>query len=555
MKICGIKLTHDASVAVIEDGKLLFSIEAEKIANNPRYSTLSDYSDVEQILRSKGLTSDDIDQFVIDGWDDGTHETDFYELNRQSEPGTGIRVATYGRQMYTDDILNAYADQYDGIRYRSYYHTSGHVFGAYCTSPFAKKGEDAFILVWDGGIYPLLFYYHYHERRIENLLPLFTYNGDAYRAFAHKFEPFSKCEHNDLSIAGKVMAYIALGECDEALLRAMHSVHRQMQPCADPTATLIDNILVVGKELNIDSRDMIATFHVFLEQLLVESLRERISALPSSYERNLAFAGGCALNIKWNQAIRNSGIFEAVWIPPFPNDSGSAIGTACCEMILKTPYAYLDWNVYSGPAIGNTGELSGWNSTHARLEELAAILHHLNEPILFLNGLAELGPRALGNRSILAPTGDESMKAYINEIKKREDYRPVAPICLEEFAPELFEPGTPDPYMLYDHRVREGWIGRIPAVCHLDGTARLQTVNANENPEIYQLLQCYRKLSGLPLLCNTSANLNGSGFFPDITTAMKWGKIDFIFCEGKLYYKAEREHMMREILRRELVLV
>jgi carbamoyltransferase len=159
--------------------------------------------------------------------------------------------------------------------------------------------------------------------------------------------------------------------------------------------------------------------------------------------------------------------------------------------------------------------------------------------VVFLNAAAELGPRALGNRSIFAPAVRAEMKSILNRIKRREDFRPVAPICLAEHAPHIFDPGTPDPYMLFDHEVRPEWRARVPAICHLDGTARLQTITPRENETVSRLLEEYHRLTGIPLLCNTSANFNGSGFFPDLESAMRWGGVNYIYAAGVLYAKVE----------------
>ncbi|MEE3922504.1 carbamoyltransferase C-terminal domain-containing protein [Micromonospora sp. BRA006-A] len=145
---------------------------------------------------------------------------------------------------------------------------------------------------------------------------------------------------------------------------------------------------------------------------------------------------------------------------------------------------------------------------------------------MVVDGRAELGPRALGHRSIIAPAHDPAMKDRLNEIKLRESYRPVAPICLEERAPEVFDPGTPDPYMLFEHHIRPGggWRDRVPAVVHADGSARLQTVGP-AHPLLFELLTAYERHSGIPVLCNTSANHPGRGFFPDAASAMRWGGV------------------------------
>ncbi|WP_337833025.1 carbamoyltransferase C-terminal domain-containing protein [Pseudonocardia sp. TMWB2A] len=154
-----------------------------------------------------------------------------------------------------------------------------------------------------------------------------------------------------------------------------------------------------------------------------------------------------------------------------------------------------------------------------------------------MHGSAELGPRALGHRSILAPATDPTMKDTLNTIKEREPYRPVAPICLHENAPDVFDPGTPDPYMLFDHTVRPEWRHRIPAICHVDNTARLQTIHHTDEPTVHQLLTTYYQISGIPLLCNTSANHKGRGFFPDAHSAMEWGQIPRVWTNNTLYEK------------------
>ena len=107
-------------------------------------------------------------------------------------------------------------------------------------------------------------------------------------------------------------------------------------------------------------------------------------------------------------------------------------------------------------------------------------------------------------------------------------------------AEAIFDPGTPDPYMIFDHKVRPQWVDRIPAVVHLDGTARLQTVTAEQNPLVAELLTEYEKLSGIPMLCNTSANHLGKGFFPDVSSAADWDGVDAIWSDDTLYRKAAR---------------
>jgi carbamoyltransferase len=171
------------------------------------------------------------------------------------------------------------------------------------------------------------------------------------------------------------------------------------------------------------------------------------------------------------------------------------------------------------------------------VEELAGVLDEVGEPVVVLSGRAEAGPRALGHRSIIAPATTPAMRDVLNEVKDRESYRPVAPMCLEERAAEVFSPGVRDPYMLYEHQVRPEWKDRIPAVIHIDGSARLQTVGP-DHPTIHRLLSEYERRTGVPVLCNTSANFSGSGFFPDVASAIRWGRLRHVWSDDILYARA-----------------
>lgn len=562
MIICGLKLTHDGAVALIDRGKLIFCIEMEKIDDNPRYTSIEETDCISGILGKHGYDLSSIDVFCVDGW--GGTDQDALALQPRLEIGENhnrlavknnnhpfrLDVAPYREKALTDDITREW--RFSGLKignhdleYSSYLHAAGHVLGAYCTSPFARVNESAYILAWDGGMYPRLYFFDTRTRKVENLGPLFLLIGNIYTIFSQYFGPF-KVEGNfakdNLSTAGKVMAYIALGKVREELFSLFSDIYVQSYDIPMGFANKFANEF--KERINGQGycdEDILASFHAYLEKLLLEKLYKKVKRFDRKC-RNLCLVGGCGLNIKWNSAVRKSGLFDAVYVPPFPNDSGSALGTACCGLFYKTQQTALDWSVYSGPEIIHKGVSleNGWFSGNCSLKELARLLHEKNEPVVFLNGKAELGPRALGNRSIIAPAVSPHMKDILNRVKKREDYRPVSPICLEHRAPEIFDPGTKDPFMLFDHKMRREWQERVPAVLHLDGTARLQTVSHEENAVVSSLLQEYETLSGIPLLCNTSANYKGSGFFPSVESAVQWNKVNYVWCEDTLYQRKEK---------------
>jgi carbamoyltransferase len=538
----GIKLSHDSSVTLFEDNRLVRCHEMEKIDNNPRYSEFRLTRDgLSELLHGIGYEWGEVDALVVDGW----HTTPFeVELGGEAVP---FEVADYGHlyDVRANPLAASSAfGRYFEREYTSYHHIAGHIFSAYCSSPMARRGEPSFVLTWDGMSFPQLFHYD-QGARLECLGYLFPMSGFIYTYFAANFAPYQDYRPNDLSLAGKYMAYIAKGRKQPALLANFHAIFEKLvtkngnvtthDQMLEFERTLLVKLVFRAKASGFGDEDILTTFHHFLEEVLVRTLAARLAELDRG-PRNLCYAGGCALNIKWNSAIRRSCGLAELWIPPFPNDAGSAIGTVCCELVAKHGYETIDWDVYSGPSIRETAwESPDWPSREFTVKELARLIHETQQPVIVLNGRAELGPRALGNRSIMAAPTSSEMKVTLNRIKRRESYRPVAPICVEEDAPRFFEPGTPDPYMLYDHRVRPEAAGRLPAICHLDGTARLQTVNERENPEIHALLKYYAEYSGLPILCNTSANDLGSGFFPDVRSVAEWGQVSRIWSDGTLY--------------------
>ncbi|WP_198358176.1 carbamoyltransferase N-terminal domain-containing protein [Streptomyces fildesensis] len=546
MRICGIKTTHDGGVALIDDGKLIFSYEMEKLDNRERFAKIDDLGIVFGLLAEHGYAPGDIDHFVFDGWYKTKKSLKWFGQEVE------VTLAPYRRGLLGDDVFQEYSGTVVDLAYLSYTHYAGHVASGYATSPFARSGVGSYVLSWDAWMFPYLYFIDGETGKARNLGVLFHLIGDSYFSLCQGFKPFDGPMKfpEPLSLAGKIMAYIALGTPRaEAIMhldglsteayqhaRADHRSDEDHFSQRDMGVDILEYMKPRVRLNGVEDADMLASVHTFLQEKLLDGLKEKL-ATELDGTRNLTIVGGCGLNIKWNSAIRSSGLFDSVWIPPFPNDSGSAIGTACAAMLAHTEHRALDWDVYLGPALKEVRVLDGWTAEECPIEGLAKVLHEEGQPVVFLNGRAELGPRALGNRSILAPAVDAAMKQVLNEVKRREDYRPVAPICLEHRAEEIFAPGTPDPYMIFDHEVRESWVSRVPAIRHLDGTARLQTVNAEQNPDIARLLEAYEQLSGIPLLCNTSANLNGSGFFPDVESAMRWDRVGRVWSDGVLYSK------------------
>jgi carbamoyltransferase len=260
--------------------------------------------------------------------------------------------------------------------------------------------------------------------------------------------------------------------------------------------------------------------HYDIARSLQVALEEQVLELASWLRRqsgsaNLCLAGGVALNCVLNARLRDSGVFERVWAQPAAGDAGTALGAALWVDARVRPEAgraYRMEDCYLGPSFSD-GEIEEF-LRRAKLdfrrlddvaEETAALLAQ-DKIIGWFQGRMEFGPRALGARSILASPINAEMQARLNDIKDREDFRPVAPVVLEEEAGEWFLSAEPSPFMLFVHQVRPDRAERIPAVRHIDGTARIQTINRRQHPLYYDLLRAFKARTGVPVLVNTSFN-------------------------------------------------
>jgi len=554
--ICGLKLTHDGAVAVVTEGRLVFSTEAEKIRNSPRHSALTDAAQIVQEIARNDIDPAAVTHVAVDGWTPRADGSSYVELVDSGGQARPVRVASY--EDAPDVPPGPIPAQFgDGLplhpmptAFASYTHSMGHLFSSYCTSPYAQQGRPALVAVWDGGMPPFLYRYDPGTCTVSRVGRVAPHSGGLYPIFASHFEPFRVDRRSPdpdrmfgmealFPVSGKAMAYAAFGKPDEDAIAIMDRVTAESPP-ADTHLRMYTwsrETLRRLAPMSLTDATVLSSFQEYLFRLLQHGIRDAMQADPQLAGMPLCLSGGCHLNIKWNSGLRESGLFEDVWVPPFPNDAGSALGAACAEMIRITGRSTLDWSEFAGPDIRWDGVIpDGWTSRRCDVAGLAGLLYRENVPVVVLSGRAELGPRALGHRSIIAPAVSVSMRDTINRLKRREDYRPVAPICLEEYASEVFAPGTRDPYMLFDHDVRPEWLDRVPAIVHVDGGARLQTVDASNSPA-YELLCAYYRLSGVPVLCNTSANFLGKGFFPEPGSAMQWGETRYVWSDDTLYIR------------------
>lgn len=247
----------------------------------------------------------------------------------------------------------------------------------------------------------------------------------------------------------------------------------------------------------------------------------------------LALSGGFALNCPINTRIMEH-FKKRLFAPPCVNDSGISLG-----MGLMAFYNNLDCvrfnldNAYHGKEIKND-EIERiqcndkWKEYIKRIDPIdyAKAAKDITEnPVIWVNGKAEIGPRALGARSLIADPRQTEMKDRLNQIKQRQWWRPVAPIILEERVEEWFEASYPTKYMLNTFKIKEDKADRVPAILHLDNSARVQTLSKQDNEELYGLINAFFEMTGVPLICNTSLNDKGQPIINDLENVIRYAVI------------------------------
>jgi carbamoyltransferase len=260
----------------------------------------------------------------------------------------------------------------------------------------------------------------------------------------------------------------------------------------------------------------------------IDSILEKYNIRPeTSY---LAMSGGYALNCPGNSLLMQKYRFKGFLAPPCVSDSGMSLGIALYMFYKKgKSFNFKFKSAYYGNEDKSTQEVLH-NQVYARYIKNYSSLNIeqvvddiTKSPIVWFSGASEIGPRALGNRSLLADPRNERSKQLINKYKQREWWRPVAPIILDDKLSEWFEDSYESPYMLHAYRIRKAKGALVPAAIHLDNTARVQTISGDKSDHVlFQLLNAFYEDTGIPILCNTSLNDNGEPIIDSINEAINF---------------------------------
>lgn len=519
MKILSYNPGHDGAIAFIKDGQLIFSLETEKNSNY-RYSPVSS----PDVFNALGELDEIPDVICTGGW----WPHDDFEYSYRSKIHVGYRGVS--ESLIITDKRRLLGKP---VHHFSSSHERSHLLCAFGMSNL-PIGTPCYALVWEGAIGA--FYEIDCNLKITLIGDVLNQVGNRYGLLYGLADPtFPKNGlYPRFEDAGKLMALASFSNRrkptkeDKKLLDFLLSgSHRQMNKYQDLEKSPYYNVGVDDPEFRnftgIFSDKIFDIFYQFANTNLKKGLP-------------LVIAGGCGLNCDWNTKWKESGLFSEVFVPPVANDSGSAIGTAIDAQFYFTGNPKIDWNVYSGQYFDMNGSFNNnqYDVYEASSEMIADML--ASDLILgWVNGKYEIGPRALGNRSILAAPFSEITRTRLNEIKQREQFRPIAPICLEEDAGQLFGCDVPSPHMLYTYIAKTD---TLKAVTHVNKTARLQTVSSLSNRNLYNLLIAFKTRTGYGVLCNTSLNFNGRGFInriDDLSSYVIKHQLDGFVVEGKCY--------------------
>lgn len=540
MYILGINAAyHDPSATLVKDGCIIAAAEEERfthVKHGKRPVPFSAYelpfNAIDYCLKEAGICLTDVahigysyDPYLL--WPEVAHQQTIQlplmPGNQQLETGLG----SPWDPLFLTYIINAPRQLVDGpphhlqarfkgaipgktFEWHYLEHHLAHEASAYLAAPF----NECAVLTMDGrgelatssyGLYQYGVYQRLGQVNMPNSLGLLYERITAHLGFLHSSDEY------------KVMALASFGEPRylDAFRRIVTIGAEGQYEVADVDLTQVFGpARERGAEIEQWHFDLARSLQVVLEETVLTIMKWLAKA---SGVKNLAMAGGVALNCVMNTKLRDAGVFDNIWVQPAAGDSGTSLGVALYldHQLNQTGHHQPMEHAFLGPQFSDEEIETFLRWTKLPYEKLSNIPEEVADLLVqgkvigWFQGRMEFGPRALGARSILASPIDESMQAKLNQIKDREDFRPVAPVVLEEEAANWFVNGAKSPFMLFVYDVLPERAERIPAVRHIDGTARIQTINREQHPLYYDLVKAFQQRTGVPVLVNTSFNTRG----------------------------------------------
>ncbi|GFG65968.1 carbamoyltransferase [Mycobacterium kubicae] len=513
MRILGVNAVfHDPAAALVVDGQVVAAAEEERFSRRKHGKQAVPFSTwevpvaaIRWCLEQGGVDAADIDA-VGYSYDPAL----MYE--EPVDPAGLDRDWEYLRTLYAQRAPRFLAAAVPGLNPAVFQHVRHHVAHAASTA-LASPHPDTAVLVVDGrGERTSMLAGVYRDHKLDVL---------ASQPLPHSLGLFYESLTEHLGFARSSDEYKVMAMASYGRPRFVDQLKEKVYACGDGgfrTEPIDWDALAPQRppgttELDPVHADLACSVQRVVEDVLLELvgwLRERTDGDA------LCLAGGVALNCVANTRIHAESGFDRIWVQPAAGDSGTALGAALSlaagfgEPIAPMPTAQLGRG-WSDEQIKAT--LDEAAVRYEQPEDFAGAVGDAladNQLIGWFQGRAEFGPRALGGRSLLADPRAAANLERLNAVKGREQFRPVAPMVLAERAAEIFSRGPlPSPYMLFVHDVAQAWRNRIPAVTHVDGTARIQTVEQAANPRLHATISRFAERTGVPVVVNTSFNTAG----------------------------------------------
>jgi carbamoyltransferase len=539
MNILGISgAVHDAAAALVQDGKLVAAVEEERFARVKHigfagyfgYETGLPHASIDYCLKTAGITADQIDAvgYFCDPWLEFRSQLAFRLARAHRSPSRAAyhlmqSLTLLKDHLKTEPLFNRRRKQPIKFQWLSHYAT--HNAAAFFCSPFDEalvvsidaKGESDSSCAAVG---------ERNQIRVIDTIPYPHSWGSLYMEVT-KYLGF-KAGHDEYKVMGLASfgKPVYLDQLRKIVRLRSDGSFRFDLSWFNPTFTgpgMLSQKFVETfgpprvPNSAIDSRheDIAASLQALLEETILHYL-EKLRARTG--KRNLCLSGGVVLNCVLNGKILESGLFDHIFIPPNPGDAGCAVGAALYihHQLNGGQRNYVMDHAFLGPGYGDSDILAALDNAkldYRKMDDTAKEVARLvadGKIVGWFQGRMEWGPRALGNRSLLADPTRAEMRDVVNKwVKHREDFRPFAPSVLEEKASEYFEHITDSPYMLFITQVCDDQKKAIPAVTHVDGTARPQTVSQKTNPLYWQVIKEFENITGVPCVLNTSFNIMG----------------------------------------------
>ncbi|MGV8140839.1 MAG: carbamoyltransferase family protein [Candidatus Woesearchaeota archaeon] len=559
---------HDASACMVKDGKLIAAAEEERFTRK-KHDVNFPINAIKYCIKEAGISVDEIDYVAF-------YEKPFLKFERLMHQ----HLEMFPRSMFTfikampswiNEKLRVPRELRKKLKYKGdilfVQHHMAHAASAYLVSPF----KEAAVLTVDGvGEWTTTSYGYakgnsidlYKNIEFPHSIGLlystitaylgFSVNNSEYKVMG--LAPYGVMDKKKNPYYKKLLKVIDLKEDGSFALDMSYFVYhyKASMPSEKMCKLLGGPISKRDIEMTQRHKDIAAALQLVTEEALSRIINHLYDETKCE---NIVFAGGVALNSVYNGKILRNSKFKNIWIQPNASDGGACIGATfyAYNTILNRKRTYVMESAFLGPGYSdkeiksyldkNKVKYRTFKSDEELIKTTAKLIYE-NNVLGWFQGRMEWGPRALGSRSILSNACNKEMQEILNlKVKHREKFRPFAPVVCEDDANKYFECDNPIPlptdFMLMVYPIKKQYHKVIPAVTHVDGSGRLQTIRRNQNRRYYDVIKEFGKMSGIPILINTSFNIRGEPIVctpKDAYRCMMGTGIDFLVM-GKFLIK------------------